>query len=522
MRVGFISLYSWRPHVEHLYYLAGLVQQAGHEVCYLTCDANMPTCYTRELRPQRSALFECATCRLGGVRSFASRDVTSIGSLLEKQPSSTKGREWAASSASTIGRFEADADYGSDEFKAINDRLAVTASIGYDAAKAWIKREKLDAVVTFNGRMDGTRGVMEAAREKGIRVISMERTWFGDGLQLLPDENCLGLKSVNRMVDEWTQVPLTRDQAMRAASLVAARFLRTNTKEWRAYNTSASFENWPISNADAKVLLVPGSRSEVWAHPDWTDNWSSRTASYDALIDHLGLAARDVVLRAHPNWGERIGARTGERSERFFGDWAHSRGIHIVPSAEKISTLGLIEQADVVVVSGGTAALEAGMLGKRIIGLSPSNYQDAGFVENAHGPEDLREIASIDARSQASKAKHVARRTLRFCYASAYRIPQYARYVQCVDPTRYIYFEGADPQRIVDMIITGRLHADDESGAVDEREEDEVLELVAERRWNDIVRDVPECSPMVPKFVARRPLFRLIDQIRAQMPRGDV
>lgn len=522
VRVGFVSLYSWRPHVEHLYYLAGLVEQAGHEVRYLTCDADMPTCYIRELRPQRSAVLECTACRLGGVRSYTGRGVSSIGALMSGHPSAVTRREWAASSASTIGRLEADVDYESSEFQALNERLAAPAAIGYRAAEAWIKREGLDAVVLFNGRMDGTRGILEAARDAGIRSITMERTWFGDGLQLLPDENCLGLKSVNRMVAEWASVPLTKPQALRAAGLIAARFLRTNTKEWRAFNTSASFNDWPVAAASAKVLLVPGSRNEVWGHPDWEDQWSSRTASYDLLMAHLRLRPDDVVLRAHPNWAERIGSRTGELAERFFRQWAEARGVHMIPSHDNTSTLGLIEQADLVVVHGGSAALEAGIIGKRVIGLSPSNYQYAGFVESVCSPEQLAQIGPIDAEVEAKNAHRVASRTLRFCYTSAYRLPQFASYVRCLDPTRYEYFEGAAPQRIVDLIETGHLEADDDCRAEDEQEENAVLKLVTERRWECVVQSVPASTALPPRKVVRRPLFRLMDQVRAHMPRGDV
>ena len=522
MRVGFVSLYSWRPHVEHLYYLAGLVEQAGHEVRYLTCDADMPTCYIRQLRPQRSAVVECTACRLGGVRSYTNRGVSSIGALMSDSSSAGSALEWAASSASTIGRFEADADYESAEFHALNERLAAPTDIGYRAAKAWIKREGLDAVVVFNGRMDGTRGIMEAARDAGIRSITMERTWFGDGLQLLPDENCLGLKSVNRMVADWADVPLTRPQAFRAAGLVAARFLRTNTKEWRAYNTSASINDWPVAAGKAKVLLVPGSRNEVWGHPDWEDQWSSRTASYDQLMAHLGLGPDDVVLRAHPNWAERIGARTGELSERFYRQWAEERGVPMIPSHDNTSTLGLIEQADLVVVHGGSAALEAGMIGKRVVGLSPSNYQYAGFVENACSPEELVRIGPIDAAVQAQNAHRVASRTLRFCYTSAYRLPQFASYVRCLDPTRYEYFEGAAPQRIIDLIDTGYLAPDDDTGAGDEQEENAVLQLVAERQWERVMQSAPVPAALKRRKVTRRPLFRLMDRLRAHMPRGDV
>ena len=53
LRVGFATVYAWRPHVEHLMFLAGLAKQAGHETFFLACDADLPACYTREIRDVR-------------------------------------------------------------------------------------------------------------------------------------------------------------------------------------------------------------------------------------------------------------------------------------------------------------------------------------------------------------------------------------------------------------------------------------------------------------------------------------
>jgi len=41
MRIGFVNLFSFRPHVEQLYYLSVLLKSAGHEVFFLTCDAGV-------------------------------------------------------------------------------------------------------------------------------------------------------------------------------------------------------------------------------------------------------------------------------------------------------------------------------------------------------------------------------------------------------------------------------------------------------------------------------------------------
>ncbi|MBR7518173.1 hypothetical protein KC217_21110, partial [Mycobacterium tuberculosis] len=89
---------------------------------------------------------------------------------------------------------------------------------------------------------------LEAAKAKGIPFVSVERTWFGDGWMLIPDQNCLALDEVGRVVAEYKDKPLTEGQARAVASLLAARFMRTNTLEWRAYNLNAESLAWPAQS----------------------------------------------------------------------------------------------------------------------------------------------------------------------------------------------------------------------------------------------------------------------------------
>lgn len=525
MRVGFAALYSWRPHVEHLVWLAQLARQDGHQAVFLTCDANLPSCYTRELRPGVSGFVNCLTCRVGGVRSYEGRDVAAIGPLAAENGASAHGgaREWALSAAATIGRFESDEDFAGEAFQGLAERLAAACAVTYAGARRWIERERLDAVCAFNGRIDITRALYEAARDAGIRFISLERTWFGDGLQMLPDENCLGLRSVDRLIGEWRTRPLLAEQAVLAAQAVASRFLRQNVKEWRAYNVNASSQAWPAAGSGRRVLLLPGSRNEVYGHPDWTSDWPDSLAAYDALIDRLGLAPHEMVLRCHPNWAEKIGAFDGRRSEEFFTAWAERRGVTVVAAAATASTLHLIDQADAVVVGGSSAGLEAGILGRQVIAISPSIYQQAGFQTSAYRQGDLASVvldADLSEEARRISAADRSRQALRFAYSMIYRVPQFVHSVRCVTTTTYRYGD-ADRARFTRLLRTGVLEPDDDRCAQDEADENRVLDFVARRDWSGLMERAVS-APIADRVVARRPLFRSIDAIRQRLPRGDL
>ena len=524
MRIGFTSVYAWRPHVEHLMFLAGLVRQAGHEAVFLACDADLPACYTRELRDVRPDWMECLFCRMGGVRSFTGSGVSSIGALddVQARPPLDRALDWASSSASTLGRFESTEDYRSAEFATLRDRLAPSVQRAYSAARQWIARERLDAVCVFNGRMDATRAIFEAARDSGVRAISLERSWFGDGLQLLPDENCLGLRSVHSLVDEWSARPLTRAQALHAAGRVAARLTRTNTTEWRAYNTQAARASWPVEGGKRRILLLPGSLNEIWGDPGWQSAWADPTEAYDAIMAHLRLSAQDLVLRCHPNWGERIGKNDGRLPERHYTQWARSRGIHVIASTDTTSTMDLIAQCDAIVVASGSAALEAAAMGRQVIATAPSIYQEAGFRTDVSEPGRVPELVlqvDLPAAAQAAAQRRLRRLALRFCYAMSRRLPQYAQEVRALSASSYRYAPGANPHRFIDLLRTGRLQPDNDNFAQDEAQEDAVLAVMEQGAWATLV--APPIAPHSESRVKRRWLLRPIDYIRDRMPVGD-
>jgi hypothetical protein len=527
MKIGLCSVYSWRPHVEQMYYLSRLLNDAGIETEYIACRGELPACYTRALRPQRSKLVECALCRIGNFESYPGVSAFTLGSenagFHGKQPLSPDDvyLDWAASSAATIMRFETGAELETEPFLSMRDGFAISAEISYRSAKAWIERKKLEGILVFNGRMEATRGVCEAAKELGVPYITIERPWFGHGIQMLPNESCLGLQSIGGLIKQWMGQPLSKDQGLLGAKVIAERFLRRNNRESRAYNVNAKQISWPDLGGRWKVLLLPGSRNEVYGHPDWYEEWQERTDGYDALIARYGLSSRDLVLRAHPAWKEKIGSATGERSEIFYRDWCAKRNIRFIPGDSNIDTLSLIRQSDLVVIHASSAALDAGILGKRVVCLSGTNYRHADFVETARNPQEVENLAPLQVTQTIKDKRRIIRQALRFCYAQTNRIPQFVDHVRCERPTTYHYFVGASAQTILSMLKTGQLVPDDATAAENADEESRVVDLVESENWEAIAGGARyvEPGPKVP--ITRRGLYRYIDSIRQLLPNGD-
>ncbi|MCS6943849.1 MAG: hypothetical protein RMK97_00260, partial [Sutterellaceae bacterium] len=348
--------------------------------------------------------------------------------------------------------------------------------------------------------------------------LTVERTWFGDGLQFAINDNCLDLRQLDLLNARYRDVPLSERQARRVARHLAARFLRRNDTEWRAYNKSAQATPWPVSGRGdgPRVLIVPSSRNEVDGHPHWEFGWPQLTDGLDAVLTTLGADGRQAVLRCHPNWGERIGRRTGELSERYYGEWARRRGVHFIASRDRASTFDLMAQADIVIVTGGSAAFDAGALGKPVISLAPSAYRAAGIAGNVLSPADLAEVRRTLDATPTDRIRGV----LRYGYTHSYRFSQYVDYVKALTTTRYRYFDGADPTRIERMLVSGLIEPDDALVAENSIGEDLVVACIAARDWESLLPlEEPPAGGEI--RVRRRPALRWVDALRELFPKGD-
>lgn len=514
MKIGFANIFSFRPHVEHLFYLSELMRTSGHEVSFLTCDSSVSNCYSRAIK-DAGRLKECSKCIVGGVRSYTNKNITAI---LDQQSDLTTSEleKLALSSSCTLSRTESEAEW--DDPEVANIRKSLSGPIGsvFESAKQWIRANELDAVICFNGRMDLTRAVTYACEASGIPYICHERTWFGDGVQLVPNDNCLGLKALGDLVAEYDNKPLTRAQAQLSGKLLGERFLQQNSLEWRLYNKNPEPALWPLDSIGKRVLVVPSSKNEFAGHEDWKSSWEDNTKALDDYFDVFGIEPNQVVLRCHPNWAENIGKAHGDRSLKLYRDWAKERGIYSISSEEKASTYDLIQQADTVILNGGSSAVEAGACGKHVVCLGPSTYERAGFVQVFRSRADMEGRRPIELPEDT-----IRRKTLRFLYVRSHRFPQFVDFVKAIETTRYEYFEGADPERLVSMLASGKITADDSEFAESDEFEAEVVSALSRCEWGKLADYQPPVEMRSCLKIERRKGFRWIDGFRSKFARGD-
>ena len=516
MKFGFVNIYPWRPHTEQSLFMADQCRKAGHEVFFLTCRGALPDCYAREIRNE-SRLMGCLKCRLGSFETYNVENVTTLDAEIISNMSNKDSQGLTRSSAATLTRIENPEDIDSQAFLEKQSKLDAAVRISFENAKKWIVDNQLDAVIGFNGRMDATKAIHAACQELGVSYISHERGWFGDGLHLVPNGNCLGLGNLHEMVAEYANQPLSRKQAEKAADFLMRRISGAQTHEWRLYNVDRQDSEWPAAGSGPRILILPSSSNEFFAEEELETDWADPTQAMDCLLDQYKGTQPSVVLRAHPNWDENIGVASGAKIWDFYSNWAKKRNIHAINPASKISSQWLMQQADIVVITNSTAGMEAGFIGKRVISLAKSQYEGGGFVESYDSPDAFN---AFNPNLEIDERRIIAG-TLRYVYTHQYRYTQFYRSIKAISASQCHFYEGDVAERLEQICREGVIPPSDKTVCDNADEETAFVEALRGSQWRDIVvENAPAISGEKIK-INRKPLFRWISALREWFPPGD-
>jgi hypothetical protein len=157
-----------------------------------------------------------------------------------------------------------------------------------------------------------------------------------------------------------------------------------------------------------------------------------------------------------------------------------------------------------------------------VIAVAGANYQKAGIREEACTPQQL---SALRLRSQTTQkerdaiSEQVRRQTLRFAYTITHRTPQYVDYVRCETPTRYAYKAGGDGHRLIGLLMSGELEADNSDHSINEDDENTVLTLMKDKQWEYLMQTKDPSDEY--RTIKRRFPYTSIDTVRSWMVHGD-
>lgn len=521
MNVGFINIYPSRPHSFHAAFLENQCRLLGYSTHFLECGGSLDGCYSKLNRS--GGITRCISCRMGRASNYSASEVHEIrGNLPAEILNVDEINKGLISSAVTLHREEIESNYFTNEKLTDSiDQMRMNYLRAYYSTLDLIDKKQLESLVVFNGRIDMTRAAIEAAKHANINFITHERTFMGHGIQMHVNENILGLRNRIALNAKFDKEYLTSYQARLAGAEIAKRFLGTNFLEWRVYNAgSRTLPRWPTNTTREKILIIPSSRSETGNHEDWETPWNLSIDGLDLLLKAVGANKDQVVVRFHPNWLQTVGKSIGRSSHKLYKKWCETNDYHYIDSHESVSTMGLIANCDVAILNGGSAAIEAGALGKKIISLGPSAYKGTGFCRFL---ETIESIDSFSGFDDWISEEQIFRGTLRYVYTALARVPQYFDYVRAITTTDHIALEGADPSRLENMIKTGAVVADDASiGSA--HEEKEIINLISDRSWERLIGLAPEfqSANRIQQHITKRFPYNFIHKARSQFKRGDL
>jgi len=161
-------------------------------------------------------------------------------------------------------------------------------------------------------------------------------------------------------------------------------------------------------------------------------------------------------------------------------------------------------------------------LGKQIIGVGPSNYQNAGIREDATTRAALSRLSlrkSLSPYIQDCIENEVRRKTLRFAYTITSRLPQFVDFVKCKTPTSYVYKSGGDPDRLIDLLCSEKISPNDPTYVEEDLEESGFVDSMRSKNWQKLMCDSEEFDEYEP--LSRRFIYKSVDWLRGRMKHGD-
>ncbi|WP_417204635.1 hypothetical protein [Acetoanaerobium sticklandii] len=489
-KIGFATMYSYRPHVEHGTYLAREFEKEGHTISYFVCSGKLNSCYTKELR--KSDNIECIKCRIGSFESYSNNIFLTKNQNIEVTLKDDELRDLVKSSSYTLTRIENPKDKLSKKVLELQNRLMHSAGIIYENAKVWIGENNLDYVFLFNGRMDHTNAIRKACVDLGIKYCTFERTIFGSGIQINISGNCLDLTDLRKMTQFYIDKQLLDNQTKLASKIIEDRISGVGN-EWRLYNVGGRQAKWPTKKS-RKILILPSSGNEVMGHDDWSYGWESFLEGYEKVIEKLEIEYSECVLRAHPNWSETIGNAKGDDIADYYKEWCQLKGIHYIESRSDIDTKSLIKEADLVLLNGSSAVFEANYFRTPVVCIAKCFFDTANIATMITAQEFIAnytydDVTKVDLESRFENC-------LRFLYILTYRFPQFVNKVISISTTRYTYYKPDNINSLLNMIDNGTLDACDSTfqGKLDDKSSTLNERINVKRKliyqWVDFVRNL--------------------------------
>jgi hypothetical protein len=520
MKIGIVNFFSFRPYIENSIYLGKILKEQGHSIFYFECDGSPSICHNILIKKPSIKIIECLKCRAGGLGSYVdSVERVSKYSNIDNQESSPFDENWLLSSRATASRSETKSQLLASDPTTAEDHLKSVKTV-YNSSINWLKSNKIDRVICFNGRMDFTRAMLEACNFLNIEIITHDSTWFGNGITISKNSEIIALHKWDKAVEDFIDYPLSEDQLKKSLDIISKRFLKKSLFEWKQYNINTKKVSWPINSVGKRILILPSSRSEFLGTEEFDSEWSDDClVGFDKVIEELRGYFKEIniVVKAHPIWGMNLFGANGDNPIQHYRDWCLKNGYVFLNPEENASTSDLMKECDVILLNGSSAAFEGIFYKKPIINIAKSVYKSADFIKTVLSSEEIKTVGNY--LSSFNWEKGIIR-GLRFLYIVSSRIPSLLPQIRALNNTKNKYFHY--PGNLLDYLFNDTHQYHDKYCYHSSIFEDKLMTDFSGLNWEDFIDSSKYIESIESEVVINRKLiYRWVDLLRNLQPKGD-
>lgn len=315
-----------------------------------------------------------------------------------------------------------------------------TALENYYSSLNIIADTKPSQVYLYNGRFSKYRPMLRVANRLGIRIKTYEYPYLGfERYVTIDGDYPHNIKNTGKQIRQVIATSGAAEvaQIRTGHDLLTERVSGASQKEqpmiptYNYWQTAGRLGTW--SERDHNIVFFVSSEHEYCAIKEVT-----ATHPYDqisAIQTILDNARKSVLhVRIHPN----LHGRDPHFFDRLNALHGHDR-LSIIPAKSSIDTYTLMKMADLVVSYGSTTGIEAAYLGKPVITVGTSFYEEFAATATTYTHAGLvRLLASAEAGDYAGFPEVAERHSeaCKFWYAFVH-FGQQPRYL-----SRQSYFGG--------------------------------------------------------------------------------
>lgn len=379
MKIGFGNIYSWDPHLAYTKKMIADLSKST-DCAYFYCGGMFSNCYDKIIT--RLSGFNCIKCQAKQIAYFGFNK-SLVPNLFKDNLDINIDIDIGSTVASALRMDSYDI---TNEYLSLLEELKISCNRLANKFRLWLRDEKIDIMIVYNGRFDLTKVLMEVAEQENVPVITHERSWFGTGINLNWKANCLSPRKFRKFQHKH-QVP-AQIRHLLASILVSPRFdFSLKSNEWRTFKPNTGQKLNYFSEDKENIVYFPSSPSEFLYEKELMNDFQSVEQSIRLL--RARFETENLIIKAHPIWGKNIRSIPVTDLEGRLKKLCRSLNVSYISSSQNISSNDLIEKADVVITSSSSAALQAGVLGKRVVNLGVCEYSYADFVQNVFTKEEL-------------------------------------------------------------------------------------------------------------------------------------